>query len=85
MKRLIILACALIVLSGCSDEPCAPDKTSDFEVQVLDSSLYGKPVEGAWIEGGVDWDVYEVRTDANGVALLPARARLTRFTCFHLI
>lgn len=75
MKRLIILACAIIVLSGCSDEPCAPDKTSDFEIQVLDTNLYGDPVEGAWIEGGVDWDAYEVRTDSNGVALLPARAR----------
>ena len=80
MRKLITFACAVLILSGCCDDPCGPGdrEMSPFEVRVLATNLYGEPVEGAWIEGGVDWDRFRVSTDSNGVATLPGRARDTR-------
>jgi hypothetical protein len=75
MKRLMVLACTVLILSGCSDNPCEPREKPGFEVRVLSNNLYGTPVEGAWIEGGFDWDAYSVRTDSDGVAVLPGSAR----------
>jgi len=35
----------------------------------------GLPVQGAWIEGGLDWDWFRSYTDSNGVAVIPGHGR----------
>jgi hypothetical protein len=47
-------------------------ETSPFTVTVLTSQ--GRPIEGAVIEGGIDWDYFWVEADADGRATLPASA-----------
>jgi len=47
-------------------------ETSPFTVTVRTSE--GRPIEGAVIEGGIDWNGFSVETDAAGHATLPASA-----------
>ncbi|UCG31324.1 MAG: hypothetical protein JSV53_05455 [candidate division WOR-3 bacterium] len=52
---------------------CCTDEGGNFEVKVIDPD--SMPVQGAWIEGGFDWDMYRSYTDSNGVAIIPDHGR----------
>lgn len=76
MTREIWLAALLlcIVMAGCQSGLTGEDPAEGpFTVTVLKSS--GEPLEGAVIEGGLDWDAFEVTTDSTGHASLPDHAR----------
>lgn len=75
MVKKFWLAMAVFSLfwAGCSVGSSGEDpETEPFTVTVLTSS--GDPLEGAVIEGGIDWDSFEVATDADGHATLPTSA-----------
>ena len=80
MKTLLFLAGAVLILAGCSSDPCGPGlpEPGVFEVTVATSD--GKPLAGAWVEGGIDWNMYRVQTDSSGIARVPEyfRARPAR-------
>jgi hypothetical protein len=73
-KKLILLSFVILLILGCCDEE---DKTGpaeeEFEVKVLSSLM--QPVAGATIEGGIDWEHFQVQTDISGIAVLPGYAR----------
>ena len=52
-----------------------------FDVTVL--SMGGGPVAGATIEGGIDWEAFEVQTDDDGRARLPHYARAQQACIFR--
>ena len=63
----------ILLISGCGkeqDEIGPPE--GQFEVKVLSS--FGQTVEGATIEGGIDWEHFQVQTDSMGIAILPGSA-----------
>ena len=71
-KVLSVLAIPLILLlAGCQTRAVDPREES-FSVTVHDHT--GRPIEGIIIEGGVDWDSFQVPTDASGRAELPGSA-----------
>ncbi len=72
---LAILSAAL-VLSGCGSDTCGPGDPcgpGSFEVRVLTSEY--EPVAGAWIDVGFDWTRCRVKTDSDGIAVVPNSAR----------
>jgi hypothetical protein len=75
MKNLWLAAALLcLVMSGCQTGPSAGEPTDNpFWVTVLKTS--GDPLEGAVIEGGIDWESFEITTDSSGRAKLPGYAR----------
>lgn len=83
MRKLLLFLSGALVLAGCGSETCGPGlpvEPETFEVTVETPS--GEPVEGAWIEGGVDWTMYRVKTDSAGVAVVPGSA-LERAAIIH--
>ena len=81
--RLGILGILAAVLTGCGSDTCGPGdpcRGATFEVRILTSG--DEPVEGAWVEGGIDWTQYKVRTDASGVAVVPKSGQ-GRFAEIH--
>ena len=75
MKPTLLFLTAIAILAGCSSEPCGPGPGDPgaFDITVLTAA--GDPLEGAYVAGGVDWESYRVKTDANGIATLPGSAR----------
>jgi hypothetical protein len=76
MRKFLLFVGAAFVLAGCGSDPCGPGDPGEpatFEVTVL--TYRDMPVEGAWVEGGVDWTSYRVRTDSMGIARVPGSAR----------
>lgn len=69
-KRWLALAALSLFSLGCGVRPAA--ETGPFAVTVLTGQ--GRPIEGAVIEGGIDWDYFSVKTDDEGRATLPASA-----------
>jgi len=77
MKWSIYFSIIFFVLSGCNkDYPI--DSGQQFQITVRNQT--GTPVEGATVEGGVDWTYYRVLTNAAGVATLPGSAHGQRAT-----
>ncbi|MDT3695360.1 MAG: hypothetical protein ROY99_03140 [Ignavibacterium sp.] len=72
MIKKTILVLSTVVLVGCNKEnPIDPGQS--FQIVVY--SQDGQPVEGAIVEGGIDWDHFQVRTNADGEANLPGSIR----------
>jgi len=71
MKRIVFVSLIGFIV-GCSDESPI-DSGPPFQITVV--SQGGQPVEDAMVEGGIDWDAYQVQTDIAGVATLPGSAR----------
>ena len=65
-KKIFLLSMLILFISGCKDN------RGDFRVKVV--SPYRQPVEGATIEGGMDWGHFQVQTDSRGIAILPGLA-----------
>jgi len=67
MLRKIFFFCLIIlVFSGCEEGQ------GHFKVKIVFPNW--QPVEGAWIEGGIDWDAFGAQTDSAGIAVLPSGA-----------
>lgn len=69
-KCWLMLAVLSLFSLGCDVRSIV--ETSPFTVTVRTSE--GRPIEGAVIEGGIDWDYFWVETNADGHATLPASA-----------
>jgi hypothetical protein len=69
-KHWLTLAVLSLFSLGCDVRSIV--ETSPFTVTVRTSE--GRPIEGAVIEGGIDWDAFRVKTNADGHATLPASA-----------
>jgi hypothetical protein len=79
MKKTIYFAITILTLVGCNkDNPI--DSGQPFQITI--HSQAGVPVEGTTVEGGIDWDFYQVQTNAVGVATLPGSARGQRATIY---
>lgn len=75
MKKLWLAPLFLsLIAAGCqtSSTGDGPDEDS-FMVTILKSS--GGPLEGAVIEGGIDWEAFRAATDSAGRATLPGHAK----------
>jgi len=72
MARKCWLTLAVLSLFSLGCDVRSIVETSPFTVTVLTSQ--GRPIEGAVIEGGIDWDYFWVEADADGRATLPASA-----------
>ncbi len=70
MKRVLLLGMFAFLIAGCGKKGTSPKEP--FEVKVVD--LYGRPVPGAIVEGGIDWDFFQVKTDDRGIATVPGQA-----------
>lgn len=66
----------LVAIYSCDDDPSSPG--SAFEVMVTDT--HGVPLEGAILEGGIDWEYFRIVTDSRGRAEMPGFARDIRTT-----
>lgn len=74
MKQFIFVI-AIVIVTGCDkDNPI----NSGQPFQITIRSQDGEPVEGATVEGGIDWNFYQVQTNDVGVATLPGSARKQR-------
>ena len=69
IQRLMPLT-VLFLLFACDRKVSSPGP--DFLVRVIDHQ--GQPIQGAYIEGGFDWDYYRITTDYLGRAFLPSYA-----------
>jgi hypothetical protein len=69
--KVISIITVILLASGCGE---ISSSKGQFEVRVLSSSS-GFPVAGATISGGIDWTAFEVKTNDEGIALLPGSAR----------
>jgi len=74
--KVLAVGVAVLTAWGCemgsrADKP--PLAEVPFDVTVL--SMGGGPVAGATIEGGIDWEAFQVQTDDDGRARLPHQAR----------
>jgi hypothetical protein len=70
MKRALLLGMFAFLIAGCGKKGTSPKEL--FEVKVVGTE--GRPVAGATIEGGMDWDFFHVKTDDRGIATLPGQA-----------
>ncbi len=76
MKRVwLFVAVVSLLTSACTPtSPGENPETGAFTAKVTSAS--GIALEGAAIEGGVDWESFSVKTDPLGKAVLPAYAGL---------
>jgi len=70
---------AILIVTGCGEDGLI-DSGEPFQITIL--SQEGIPVEGATIEGGIDWDFYKVQTDEHGIAVIPGSVRGERATIY---
>ncbi len=68
----------LFLLFACDRKVSSPGP--DFSVRVTDHQ--GQPLEGAYIEGGMDWDYFRVVTDSRGKAVIPSHALYKSVTIY---
>lgn len=74
MKKIWIAAAFVsLVMAGCQTSGGPAEAEGPFTVTVLTAS--GVRLEGAVIEGGIDWDSFEIATNSEGLASLPDHAR----------
>ena len=78
VKTIILFSAAIIIFISCDDK--GPSPLPDFTVKVIDDQ--GQSLEGAFIEGGIDWDHFRVATDSRGKAVVPGHARNNRVIIF---
>jgi hypothetical protein len=78
VKLAMLFIGASMISISCGDNGSSPGP--DFIVRVLD--YQGQPLDGAYIEGGIDWDHFIVVTDNNGEAIVPGHARNNRVTIY---
>jgi len=64
----------LVAVYSCDNNPSSSG--SSFEVMVTDT--LGAPIEGAILEGGIDWGSFRIVTDSRGRAVMPGFARDVR-------
>lgn len=70
----VIMALASVIMMGCQiGSPPEHPSEDPFIVRVFTNQSI--PLEGAVIEGGVDWHSFRVTTDLTGAATLPGYAR----------
>lgn len=76
VKRVwLFIAVVSFLTSACTPtSPGENPETGAFSVKV--NSISGIALEGAAIEGGVDWESFSAKTDPLGKAILPAYASL---------
>ncbi len=73
-KLWMAMAFLSLVSAGCNVNPSKENPDSaPFTVKVL--TISGSPLPGAVIEGGIDWQSFEVVTDSAGLATLPYYAK----------
>jgi hypothetical protein len=72
----VIAILLAITINSCDKN--SSSSQSPFEITVTDTD--GLPLEGAIVEGGLDWDSFRVTTDNLGRAVLPEYARDVRAT-----
>ncbi len=74
MKKLWLAGALFsLVAAGCQTSGGPAEAEGPFTVTVLTTS--GVRLEGAVIEGGIDWDSFEIATNSEGLASLPDHAR----------
>lgn len=71
IPKLFLLTSFLLALAGCGEGPIPVD---DRAIQILVRDQHSRPVEGAIVQGGIDWDYFQARTNSDGIASLPADA-----------
>lgn len=69
-KSIILILAVLLI--GCEKE-IPVEYSLPFQITV--QSPDGQSIEGAIIEGGIDWDFFRVKTNSDGVAILPGSIR----------
>ncbi len=67
MKNIFLPIIIFTILPGCDDDNSI-EIPRPFEIRVVTQD--GQPVEGATIEGGIDWDAFKVQTNSEGIAVL---------------
>jgi len=73
-KIWLLIAVFSLISAGCNITSSGEDPDKDsFTVRVSTNS--GSPLSGAVIEGGIDWESFEVVTDSRGIATLPSYAK----------
>jgi hypothetical protein len=76
----IIRVAAIFILPllfySCDENGSSQRYLPPFEVTVTDT--LGRPIEGAILEGGIDWDHFRETTDSRGRAVMPGFARDVR-------
>lgn len=77
-KTIILSMASLALFVFCDEKGSSPGP--DFTVRVIDDQ--GQPLEGAYIEGGIDWDHFRIATDSRGKAVIPGHARYERVTIY---
>lgn len=71
IPKFLLLSPFLVALAGCSEGPIPVD---DRAIQILVRDQHSRPVEGAIVQGGIDWDYFQARTNSDGIASLPSDA-----------
>ncbi|OYD14151.1 hypothetical protein CH333_08835 [candidate division WOR-3 bacterium JGI_Cruoil_03_44_89] len=69
-QKIYLFGVVILLILGCEEKVVCPKKP--FEVTVYTSE--GQPIDGAFIEGGFDWEFFRVQTDSEGIAILPGHA-----------
>ncbi len=77
MRKLSFLIGACGLLISCGGKSTSPGDGS-FMIRVIDEMH--RPVAGAYIRGGLDWDMFSVTTHDDGFAVLPEYALNVRAT-----
>lgn len=75
--QLMLFSVLSVCLAGCGEGPLPIDERS---IQIVVRDAESRPVEGAVVQGGIDWDFFQVRTNGDGIAVLPADAEGQRAT-----
>jgi len=73
-KKVFFLTMIIFLVSGC-EKITSPEGQFEGQFKVKVYSSFWQPVAGATIEGGIDWEYFQVQTDSRGIAVLPGFAR----------
>lgn len=63
IASLLIMIMLILLYSGCEDS------SGQFSVKIVTPNR--QPVEGVTVEGGLDWEAFQAKTDSRGIAVLP--------------
>lgn len=75
MKKIFISVIIILSFVRCNqNEIVTPVENNNKTFEVIVHDNFGIPIEGATIEGGIDWDAFVVRTNEKGKAILPKKA-----------